>query len=260
MQQRARQALESDMGWSSRERIVVRGLDLSEKILGHFDLGAMAWLELTGRRPTPGESAVFNALLVVLVEHGLTPSSIAARLTLLGAPEAMQAAVASGLSGMGSVFAGGSEGVARLLSKAHVQQTDADPKDVAREIVSDHKARRVTLPGLGHHLHKPIDPRTPRLFAIASEHGFKGRHVALLEAVQREAERVHQRSLPINATGAIGALTCELGLPWQASRGLAVIGRTVGLVGHLVEELRRPIAKEIWLRAEEESSQAGRSA
>ncbi|UUX95296.1 citryl-CoA lyase [Aquabacterium sp. J223] len=248
------------MGWSTRERIVVRGLDLPNDILGHLDLGEMAWLELTGRRPTPGEAAVFNAVVVTLVEHGLTPSAIAARLTLLGAPEAMQSAVASGLNGMGSVFAGGSEGVARLLIEAQAAHPTSAHEAVAAQIVEDHRVRRTALPGLGHHLHKPIDPRTPRLFEIAAEHGFKGRHVALLEAVQREAERVHQRTLPINATGAIGALTCELGLPWQASRGLAVIGRAIGLVGHLVEELRTPIGKEIWLRAEEESSRAAGAA
>ena len=251
--ERATQKLNSEMGWSSTERIVVRGLDLPGEILGHLDLGAMAWLELTGRRPNAQESVVFNALLVTLVEHGLTPSAIAARMTLLGAPEAMQAAVAAGLSGIGSVFAGGSEGVARLLEEtfaAHPDQLDG----VAEQIVADYAARRQPLPGLGHHLHKPIDPRTPRLFEIAAEQGLRGRYVALLEAIQQQAERVHKRPLPINATGAIGALTCELGLPWQASRGLAVIGRAVGLVGHLVEEMRSPIAKEIWLRAAHETS------
>lgn len=248
----------SDMGWSSREHIVVRGMDLVEQVLGRLDLGEMAWLEITGRLPTEAESAVFNAVLVTLVEHGLTPSAIAARMTFLGAPESLQAAVAAGLSGMGSVFAGGSEETARLLLESWVAEPDGQPDDLAARIVDDHRQRKATLPGLGHHLHKPVDPRTPRLFEIAAQHGFAGRHVALLEAVQREAERVYQRSLPINATGAIGALTCELGLPWQASRGLAVIGRAVGLVGHLLEELRQPIAREIWLRAEEESSSAAR--
>jgi citrate synthase len=35
---------------------------------------------------------------------------------------------------------------------------------------------------------------------------------------------------------------------------LAVIGRTIGLVGHLAEEMNNPIAREIWERADEESS------
>jgi citrate synthase len=49
-------------------------------------------------------------------------------------------------------------------------------------------------------------------------------------------------------------LASELQVPWRLCRGLAVIGRTIGLVGHLAEELKNPIAREIWERADEESS------
>jgi citrate synthase len=58
--------------------------------------------------------------------------------------------------------------------------------------------------------------------------------------------------LPINATGAIGAVLCELGFSWRICRGIAVISRTVGLVGHIAEEMRNPIALEIWERTEAE--------
>src|SRR2546421_8858545 len=113
----ARKKLKSDLGWSTVDRIVVRGKDLPGEILGHLNLGDMAFLELTGRTPNEKESKLFNAMVVTLVEHGITPSAIAARMTYLGAPEAMQAAVAAGLSGLGSVFVGSTEGVARMLSE-----------------------------------------------------------------------------------------------------------------------------------------------
>src|SRR5438270_2277253 len=114
----ARKPIRSDLAWSSTERIVVRGKDLPREILGELNLGDMAFLELTGRTPNEKESILFNALVVTLVEHGITPSALAARLTYLGAPEAMQAAVAAGLCGLGSVFVGSTEGVARLLSSS----------------------------------------------------------------------------------------------------------------------------------------------
>jgi citrate synthase len=248
-----RKPLRSQMGWSSPDRIVVRGHDLPGELLGHIDLGGMAFLEIMGRRPTPQEAEVFNALLVTLVEHGMTPQAIAARMVNLAAPEALQAAVAAGLCGVGSVFAGGSEQIARILQEAlHEQPPDADLEALAMGIVGDHVARKATIPGIGHPVHKPIDPRTPVLFAIAERNGFRGRYVALLESIQVEAERRLVRSLPINATGAIGAVLCELGFPWRICRGIAVISRAVGLVGHIAEEMRNPLAREIYERAETE--------
>ncbi len=252
---RVRQPIKSRMGTSTVDRIVVRDLDLVNDLLGKVDLGQMAWLEITGQLPTPSQAAVFNAVLVTLVEHGLTPNAIAARLTYLGAPEALQGAVAAGLCGMGSVFAGGSEGTVNMLLDARSQNPDRSEAETAKAIVSDFMSNRKQIPGLGHHLHKPIDPRSKKLFEIAQQHGLRGKFVSLLEAIQAEAEARTSRLLPINATGAIGALCCELGLPRAAARGVAVIGRSVGLVGHLVEEAHSPIAKEIWLRAEEESSE-----
>ena len=72
-----RKPLRSQMGWSSPDRIVVRGHDLPGELLGKIDLGGMAFLEILGRRSTPQEADVFNALLVTLVEHGMTPQAIA---------------------------------------------------------------------------------------------------------------------------------------------------------------------------------------
>jgi citrate synthase len=227
-------AIRSDLGWSSFDRIVVRGKDLPREILGTLSLGDMAWFELTGSIPDAKQSRMFNAMAVTLVEHGVTPSALAARLTYLGAPEAMQAAVAAGLCGLGSVFVGSMEGCARLLSEGKT----------AEQIVAENRR----IPGLGHPLHKPVDPRTVRLFEIARETGFYGKYCELMEAIGRV------KGLPVNATGAIGALACELGLDWRAVRGIGVMARAIGLVGHLLEESRRPMAGAVWHQVEEQAS------
>jgi citrate synthase len=90
------------------------------------------------------------------------------------------------------------------------------------------------------------------LFGIAEKNGFRGRYIALLEAISATAEQKLKRSLPVNATGAIGAILCELNFPWRICRGVAIISRAVGLVGHLAEEMQSPLAREIWERAESE--------
>ena len=213
--------IQSNMGWSTVDRVVVQGLDLTEQLLGKINLGDMAFLELTGRLPTPQQSTVFNAMLVTLVEHGLTPQTLVARLVHMSAPEAFQAAVAAGLCGVGSVFAGGSEGAARMLQEALAPDPNPDLAAVARVVVADFQSRRAVIPGLGHARHKPIDPRTPRLFEIAAANQLRGRYVALLEMIGQEAERAYNRPLPINGTGAIGALCCELGFDWRIARGIS---------------------------------------
>lgn len=76
-----------------------------------------------------------------------------------------------------------------------------------------------------------------------------------MKLVAEKAEKAYERELPINATGAIGAICCELGLPWQVCRGLGVMGRAVGLVGHILEEARKPMALEIWHRTDAEASE-----
>jgi citrate synthase len=230
--------IRSDLAWSTVDRIVVRGKDLPGEILGHLNLGDMAFLELTGRTPDAKESKLFNAMVVTLVEHGITPSALAARLTYLGAPEALQGAVAAGLLGLGSVFVGSMEGAARLLHEAIQNGKDA------KAILAEHER----VPGLGHPVHKPIDPRSKRLFEIARETGHYGKYCELMEAVAKE------RKLTLNATGAIGALACELGLDWRVVKGLGVMARAIGLVGHILEETRAPMAGEIWHRVEEEST------
>jgi citrate synthase len=252
--------IQSRMGWSTTDRIVVQDRDLTNDLLGKINLGDMAFLELTRRLPTPQESTVFNAMLVTLVEHGLTPQAIAARMVYMAAPESLQAAIAAGLCGVGSVFAGGSEGAARMLQEALGRDPEGDLAAIARTVVADFRARKAVIPGIGHTKHKPIDPRVPRLFEIAAANGLRGRPIELLLLIGAEAERVHNRSLPVNATGAIGALCCELGFDWRLARGFAVAGRAIGLLGHLAEEIRTPIAREIYQRAEDECSRGAQTA
>jgi Citrate synthase len=247
--------LKSDMGSSTADRITVRGHDLVEDLIGKVSLGDMAFLELKGRLPSREESTVFNALAVTLVEHGMTPSAIAARLTYFGAPESLQGAVAAGLLGIGDRFGGSVEEAARTLQEALAGTgAEVDVTELARKIVATHKESKRPIAGLGHPIHRPIDPRTPKLFALASENGFSGRYVQLMKAISVEAERSHGRVLPVNATGAIGAIASELDIPWKVTRGLAVIARAIGLVAHIQEELEEPLAAEIWSRIDEESS------
>jgi len=245
----------SDIAYSTPDRIVVRGKSLPDEVLGHMNLGDFAFLQLTGKTATPQQSAMFNAIVITLVEHGMTPSAIAARMTYAGAPESLQAAVAAGLCGLGSVFVGSMEGACRMLSEALPYGSSCDDLEkLAVDTVAAWRARGTPIPGLGHPLHKPIDPRTPRLFELAAQNGLAGDYVKLMQLIGAEAERVSGKPLPTNATGAVGAICCEFGFPWRIVRGFGVMARAIGLVGHLLEEGERPMSFELWQRVEDEAS------
>ena len=255
---RSAKPIRTETGVSTADSITVYGKNLCTEVLGKVNLGDMGFLGLIGRLPTPQESVVFNAITVTLVEHGITPSAIVARQTILGAPESLQGAVAAGLLGLGTVFVGSMDAVARMLTTALKDAGEKgdkpDFKALAKNIVDDFAAKKAIIPGIGHPIHKPVDPRVPVLFRIAEENGFSGNYVKLMQAVHAEAQSRTPKVLPMNATSAIGAIACELGIDARVVRGLGVMARAVGLVSHILEESRSPMAAEIWHRTEADAT------
>ncbi|MEX2291165.1 MAG: citryl-CoA lyase [Mycobacteriales bacterium] len=239
----------SDIASSTADTITVRGFDLTEELMGHLDFGSMCFLLLSGRQPSDAEGRLFNAVLVGLAEHGLTPSAIATRLTFTGAPEAVQGAVAAGILGAGSVFLGVVDDAARMLQSAGPDPAadSTSLRALAEEIVDRFLASGAErLPGVGHPIHRNGDPRTVRLFGLADELGVAGPHIRLMEAVGQAMTDRRGGYLPVNGAGASAAALSDLGLHWRVLRGVAVIARTGGLVGHLEEERVRPIGAGLW--------------
>lgn len=244
----------TSLGSSTPDTITVQGYDLCHDLIGKVDFGSVAFLLVAGRLPTTSEARMFNAVLVTLADHGLTPSALATRLTYTGAPEAVQGAIASGLLGAGSVFLGVLEDTARLL-QTHLQgiggTTDETLRRTARVTVNDLVAQGHRIPGLGHPVHKRADPRTVRLYELAKELGILGVHMRLLDHVAQEAGSQTDRHLPINAAGATGAVLSDLSFDWRIIRGFAVLSRTAGLVAHVWEESQHPIGRYVWDLAEQ---------
>ncbi len=239
--------LRTGLGRAEPDRVLVRGRDLTDELLGAISFTEMVGLMLLGRRPTLHETRMLDALLVVLVEHGLVKPVVAARFVYSNAPESLQAAVAAALLGAGSRHLGSSEWCARMLQEALVADGGATikPTTLAERIVEDHAARRERIPGIGHRTHPSGDPRALRLFEIARETGVFGRHCELLLAVAERASSRFGRHLPVNVTGAIAAIASDLGFRWQITRAFALLGRTLGALAHVQEEMDEPISDEL---------------
>lgn len=234
---------------SSPTAITIRGKDLCDDLIGHLSFTEMLYFHVVGRAPSRAQTAAVDACLVALMEHGLTPSAIAARMIYGSAPEAMQGAVAAGLLGVGGRFVGTVEGCAALLERVVARPADARRAE-CDAIVAEHAAARRPLPGFGHDVHHPDDPRTARLFAVARAHGVAGDRVAALEELSAALDHAKRRHITINATGAIAAVLGDAGVPADILRGFALVARCAGLVGHVHEEQHHPALAAMWQAAE----------
>lgn len=238
--------LTSNIAWSDKDNIYVRGQNLCADLLGNTTLTGFLVLELTGRQATTEEIRMLDALMVSVAEHGITPSVIAARLTLLGAPEALQGAMAAGLLGAGDRYLGTSDQTAKMLADAWAAYPNGTEDDVARYVVEAARQDKRQISGVGHPIHRDGDPRAARLSEIAEELGFFGRNSSLLFAIAKAATEILGKPLPVNGAGIVGAIALDMGLDPRVIRGLGVIARSVGLVGHLMEEMNDPMGATMW--------------
>jgi citrate synthase len=247
-------AFRTAIGISDPDTITVLGHDLAADLMGSVGFAELAMWLVTQRRPTAGQVRVLEAVLVALADHGFTPTAIAARLTYLSAPDSVQGALAAGLLGGGSRFLGVTEDTALFLAEAlagkPVPADDAGFDALALDAVRQARASGRFVPGLGHHLHKVTDPRTPKLLAIADAEGLRGPNLRLFEAIGRVHPEVLGRRLPLNGAGTCGAALADLGLPPELLRGFALLARTAGLLGHLAEERRTPIGMDVFRAVE----------
>lgn len=224
-----------------------RDKNLVEDLLtGDADFVKVMAEHILGREVPERDLRILNAILIAIMEHGLTPSAITTREIYMSAPENLQGAVAAGLLGVGSQFVGTIENNATLLAELAAIPDEAARRERAREIVADHRARKVFMPGFGHHLHKPDDPRALRLIEMGREAGFDRGYLDALELLSAEVDAAAGKHITINATGAVAALMGEMDIPVALMRGFAVISRAAGLVAHVAEEQQRPSGRFIW--------------
>src|SRR5690242_16219739 len=179
----------TSLGTSDADQIRLLGQDLTADLMGKVGFGELAFWLVAMRRTTPSETRVFEAVLVALADHGFTPTAIAARITYLSAPDSLQGALASGLLGGGSRFLGVTEDCGTYLHdvlanhEGDLPTTDEGWDALALAAVTETRAQKRFVPGLGHPVHKQGDPRTPVLIGIAEEEGLRGPHLRLFEAI-----------------------------------------------------------------------------
>jgi citrate synthase len=224
------------------DRVEVRGLDLTSDVMGRLGFTAYFHLLLTGREPTEDQRYFLDLLLVAIAEHGMMPTNVAARMTLAADPRSLQGAVAAGILGCGPVLLGTAEECARLLAAAQERVAGgATPEQAAREAAAGVRTAGAKLPGFGHPVHTPLDPRAERILALADERGVSGPHVALARAVRDAAAHAWGRPLTMNVSMPIAAVMLDLGFDAATVKAVPILARTASLLAHLAEEREVPI-------------------
>lgn len=218
--------------------------DLVGDLLGQASFVDVFMKQTFGNVPTGAQRRIVEAVLVTLMEHGMTPSAIATRMIYASSPENLQAGVAAGLLAVASRFVGTMEPAAELLERVVVAGDEG--ANEARCIAQDYRARREAVPGFGHHLHRPDDPRAIALLNLAREVGTHGPRCTALGQLAAEVDAAAGRHITINATGAIAAILGDIGIPAALMRGFAVLSRAAGLIAHIAEEQREPSGRFIW--------------
>ena len=225
-------------------RLRVRGHDTLEEVIGKMTFTEGFYLVVTGRKPTLQQTRVLDAALLILMDHGLTPSALVARMVADSNRDDVQIPLAAGILMVGNRFAGTMVGAGRILSGG--MSHSGNKREWATGLVKDFRLAKRRIPGFGHPNYKGIDPRTERLFEIAREAGVAGEYISLVKVLSEAVDADAGKRVPLNVTGALGAVLHEIEFPVELMRAVAVLGRCAGLVGHVREELDSPLSPELY--------------
>ena len=226
------------------DSILIRGKNLVEDVIGRYTLTGAFLLQALGKEPSERQIELLDVVLVTIMEHGMVPSVVASRLTLHGAPESLQGAVAAGLLGVGDRYAGTAAQCGEVLAEL-IDSNDRD--SAAADLVRRYRAEKRAVPGFGHPIHTGTDPRVEKLLSYVARDSQALQAAKSLEGALSEALG---KPLVMNVSTVLAILMFEIGIPVSAMRGVILISRCAGLVGHLLEEMNTPVGNDLWRSAE----------
>ncbi len=227
------------ISWVDANRILIRGYRV-EELIGRVSWGEAVGLLLLGDVPDERTAKMIEAILVAVIDHGVSPPSTVAAMTAVNTGASLSASVAAGLLTINRFHGGAIEDCMQTLEEAVeiISVEGLNTAQAAERIVVEAKAQGERIHGFGHRFHG-ADPRTARLFELARELGIADEYVEMAEAIESALATSSGRVLPINADGAIAALLCEMKFQKEMANGLFMIARVCGLVARVTEEQTR---------------------
>jgi citrate synthase len=218
--------------------IRIRGYRIDE-LMGRVSFADAAWLTLMGELPSKEVGRLIDCILVSSIDHGPTPPSVLAGLTVASGGAALEPCLAGGLLAISRFHGGAVEECMRTLTDAakRCEETGKAPAEVAAQVLAEFKEAGKRISGYGHRIHTR-DPRKDRLFDLAAEAGVKGKHIEMAIAFEEQLAK-QDKSIPLNVDGAIAACLCDLSVPIFLANAFFLIARAVGIIAHVHEERTR---------------------
>jgi citrate synthase len=197
---------------------------------GHRRPGSVAerlWPRLTARRATGASVRALNAALVLLADHELALSTMAARVAASGRAHPY-ACVSAGLGALeGFLHGGASRRVHELLSRCE------RPGDAPR-VIGDILRDGLRVPGFGHVVYRDVDPRVEPLLRAVRAAGGDRRRLEIVDAVLAAAgDKV---PAVVNVELAVAALTFTSHMARDSGELVFAVARTAGWLAHAIEE------------------------
>jgi len=220
-------------------KLLLRGYRIDE-LIGNISFSQAVFLAINGELPSEKQAKMIDAMLVSSVDHGVTPPSCLTARTIASAGAPLNAALAGGILAISKHHGGAIEDCMKMIQGAVRRKRDTNETEgeIAAILIKEHKGRNKRLSGFGHRIHTR-DPRTIKLFQIASDLGIAGEHVGMAKAIEDAMEQDSGKKLPINVDGAIAALLCEMNFPPELANAFFMLARLPGLVAHVYEEQTR---------------------
>ncbi len=239
--------METAISSGTDEGVALSGFAITD-LMQNASFAECVFLLLSGRKPSPAQAKLTDAILVGCADHGINaPSTHVARASAsCGVP--LATAVGAGIASIGTNHGGAGEACARLLQQGvhqGVLSGHADPAAIADRLLDQFfgvgaegaAGAGAHFPGFGHRVYKEADPRAVRLLRMAEELGLSGEHVALAKALERRLEERKGKRLVLNVDGAQAALLSDLGLGWNRVQAFFIVGRSLGLCAQVIEEI-----------------------
>lgn len=175
----------------------------------------------------PHAAELLNAALIVCADHELNVSAFTARVAASAETQPYWIVIAGMAALQGTRHGGNLERVDALLRII-------DEPQQARQVIVERLRLGERIPGFGHHLYPEGDPRARFLLHRIREYYPQSASIVLADTIIEVVQEIIAQAPNIDFALAILARTLQL--PSEASLAIFALGRTIGWIGHAIEQ------------------------